>query len=555
MSSRPARGAATVRVDSRRTGPYSSYHDRFMTIDDALQDSSPTAMPSAPSASSAPPASTGQIHAHEIGLAVRNGIKLGGSLLLTWSVALIVRFQVPAHLGPTRVGHFGFAESFANMFLCFVSLGIDTYIVKEISVRPKHASDFIGGVFALRVAMSVVLFSVMMLALKLTGRMGEIPATVAVFAVTQFFISLNQTLAAILQATSKVDRLAISNVGGKVVWGVGLLLGLHYNAPLPLLALPMLLGEVLRIMILVPTARIAAGVHFRFTTEGLWPVLVASLPYFIGTIALTFGNNLSMSALEFIRKDDREVGWYAASQNLGSLAMLLCPLLVWVIMPMLSRAWARSPDEMMAIVRRSFEALLVIIAPATTMISCGSDIFVRVAFGEKFAPAAAGLSILSLVFVMFYLNIMLGNALVITGKQWWNTLISVSSIFSIALLMLVCVPLGRWLLGTGGECAGAATAVVANEMLVVGAMLTRFDSPPLDRRNVVVIVKSLAIAACVLLTNHYILGLGAARLVVDLALYLALALAVKVVRLADVRKLVELVKSRGRSQDPLSQRT
>jgi len=114
------------------------------------------------------------------------------------------------------------------------------------------------------------------------------------------------------------------------------------------------------------------------------------MPYFIGTIALSFGNNLSMSALEFIRKDDREVGWYAASQNLRLARDAPVPLLVLGgIMPMLSRAWVRSPEEMMTIVRRSFEALLVLIAPATTLLSCaGADVFVRIAFGEKFLPAA-----------------------------------------------------------------------------------------------------------------------------------------------------------------------
>ena len=504
--------------------------------------SSPSEMESSPSSS--PPAS--KIHAHEVGLAVRNGIKLGGSLLLTWSVALLVKFQVPAHLGPTRVGHFGFAESFAGMFTGIVTLGIDTYIVKEVSVRPKHASDFVGGVFALRFVIWLVLLAGMMISLRLTGRTGEISATVAVFAITQFFMALNQTLAAILQATSKVDRLAISNVSGKVVWGVGLLIGLHYSAPLPVLALPMLLGELLRIAILVPTTRAAAGVKYHVSLRLLRPVLIASMPYFIGTIALSFGNNLSMSALEFIRKDDREVGWYAASQNLGSLAMLLCPLLVWVIMPMLSRAWVRSPEEMMTIVRRSFEALLVLIAPATTLLSCGADVFVRLAFGEKFLPAAAGLSILSLVFVMFYLNIMLGNALVIVGKGWTNTIISCCSIFSIALLMFICVPTGRWLLGTGGECAGAAAAVVLNEMGVVVAMLACFDSPPLDRRNYIVIAKCLVIAACVITVNHFIVGLGPARLVLDLGLYVALGAVLRVVRPADVRQMIAVVEIASR---------
>jgi O-antigen/teichoic acid export membrane protein len=522
-----------------------------MRTDEALHESSSPSMPSEkPSVPSSRP-SADKIHAHEIALALRNGIKLGGSLLITWSVALIVRFQIPAHLGPTRVGHFGFAESFAGMFISLTGLGIETYVVKEISVRPSHASDFVGGVFAVRAVLFAVLLGAMMVTLKLTGRTGEILPTVAVFAATQFFIALNLTLAAILQATSKVGRLAISNVAAKVIWGGGLLVALHYNAPLPILALPMLVGELLRLAVLVPTARIAAGLRYRVDLKRLRPVLLASMPYFIGGVAVSFGSNLSVSALEFIRKDEREVGWYAASQNLGSLAMLLCPLLVWVVMPMLSRAWARSPDDGMKIVRRSLETLIVLIAPATTLLSCGADIFVRVAFGAKFAPAATGLSILSLVFVMFYLNIMLGNALVISGQEWWNTIVSVCSIFTMALLMLLCVPVGRVLLGTGGECAGAATAVIVNEMGVVAAMLSRFTSPPIDRRNVLVIVKSIAIAACVITTDRFIRGLGPARLVADLALYLALAVAIRVVRFEDVRDMIRVVRSR-RSPEPAS---
>jgi O-antigen/teichoic acid export membrane protein len=493
------------------------------------------------------PSSDGKIHAHEIGLAVRNGIKLGGSLLATWSVALVVKFQIPIHLGPTRVGYFGFAESFAGMFLGFASLGIDTYVIKEVSVRPGHASDFVGGAFALRTLLFVILLGAMTVTLKLTGRTGEILPTVGVFAATQFLQSLNATLAAILQATSKVGRLALSNVGGKMVWGVGLLVGLHFGVPLYLLALPMFLAEVLRLLILVPTARSAMGLRYRIDLGQLRPVLVASMPYFISGVAVSFGGNLSMSALEFIRKDEREVGWYAASQNLGSLAMLLCPLLVWVVMPMLSRAWARSPDEAMKIIRRSTEALIVIIAPVTTLISCGSDIFVRLAFGEKFAPAATGLSILSLVFVMFYLNIMLANALVISGQAWQNTLISVGSIFTLTLLMLVCVPVGRRLVGVGGECAGAAAAVIINELGVVVAMLSRFELPPLDRRNFVVIAKSLVIAVCVLTCDRFIRSLGPARLVADLGLYLVLALVLRVVQMSDVRQMIHVVKAR-RSQ-------
>src|SRR5580658_8347716 len=92
-------------------------------------------------------------------VALRNGLKMGGSLLITWSVAVIVKLHVPAHLGPIRQGHFGFAESFATMFFTTLGLGVDVYIAKEVAVRPSHASDVVGGVFALRVLMSVVLLA------------------------------------------------------------------------------------------------------------------------------------------------------------------------------------------------------------------------------------------------------------------------------------------------------------------------------------------------------------------------------------------------------------
>src|SRR4051794_20126287 len=99
---------------------------------------------SSPSVVPAPALQSGG--ASDAATALRNAIKLGGSLLATWTVALAVRFQLPRHLGPVRFGDFNFCDSFTAAFFIFLSLGIETYIQKEVSVRPKHASEFFGGV-------------------------------------------------------------------------------------------------------------------------------------------------------------------------------------------------------------------------------------------------------------------------------------------------------------------------------------------------------------------------------------------------------------------------
>jgi O-antigen/teichoic acid export membrane protein len=485
-----------------------------------------------------------EIHAHEIAVAVRNALKLGGSLILTWTVALIVKLQIPAHLGPIRNGRFGFSDGFAAMFFSAVSLGIETYIYKEVPVRPKHASDFMGGVFAVRGVLSLVVFIIMAATLYFTGRPTEVILTACVFGVSQVLMSANGTLAAVLQAVTHVGRLAVANVAAKVIWGAGLLIGLYYDVPLWALALPMAISELLKTFVLVPSARIAANLRYQINVAATKAAIIASFPYFVNMVAVGFGNSLAISSLEYIRLDEREVGWFAACQNIASLAMLLHPLLVWVVMPMLSRAQARSQQEASVVLRRALEGLVVVIGPATVFISSGADIFVRLAFGVKFAPATLGLSILSLVFIMTYTNIMMASSLIVSGRSWSVTSISILSIFVLSGLMLVLVPMGRHLFGVGGECAGASIAVITSEAATVVAMVTRFDDWPLDRRNISVTLKTILVSAIVLVLNHYIHDLGAIRLVIDMVAYLALALAIGVFTVKDIRQVVQIIKQR-----------
>jgi len=252
-------------------------------------------------------------------------------------------------------------------------------------------------------------------------------------------------------------------------------------------------------------------------------------------VAIAFGNSLALSSLEFIRQDQREVGWFSAASNLASLATLLHPLVAWVVMPMLSRAKARSDAEMTSILRRALEGLVIVVAPGTLFMSAGSDVLIGLAFGSEFAPAALGFSIQSLVFLMMYTNVMLATALILRDRGWTVTLISIGSVCLLATLMLITVPLGRQYFGVGGECAGGAIAVYGHE--------ARFDDSPFDARLVSVLLKISVIAALTLTLNHYLMSLGAVRLVIVMGSYVALAFATGVIRPKDVRAVVQAVKS------------
>jgi O-antigen/teichoic acid export membrane protein len=507
--------------------------------------SPPSVSETRPSAETSP-AAVEHVRRREWAVALRNGAKMGGSLLITWSVALIVKLRVPALLGPVRLGHFGFADSFAGMFFAVLGLGVDVHIMKEVAVKPKYASDVVGGVLVLRVLMSLLIFPVMALVLWRTGRSGEILVAVLVFGVGYVLTNVSSTLGAVLQANSRVGPAVVANIVTKIAWGGGLLIALHYNASLAFLALPFLVGEALRVAILMLSAKAVTGLEFRIDVKALREALVERVPYFINGLALGIQGNLVMSVLEFVRRDEREVGWFNAVQNLASLCMLLSPLLFWVVMPLLARAQARSEEEGMMVFRRCLEALVVAIAPITVLISAGADFLIHIVFRDKFAPAATGLSILSLVFVMTYSNMMVATHLTVLKKGWSVTVISISSIFVTSLMMLIFVPLGRRLLGEGGECAGAASAVIGSEAVTLVAMLTRYPRVPLDKRNIRVFAKTAAVAAVTLLLNHQLRFLGPIlRLVIDAFVYAGLALALGLVRIQDIQFALRLIRRRG----------
>jgi O-antigen/teichoic acid export membrane protein len=230
--------------------------------------------------------------------------------------------------------------------------------------------------------------------------------------------------------------------------------------------------------------------------------------------------------------------------------MLLSPLLFWVVMPLVSRAQARSEEEGMAVFRRALEGIVVAIAPVTVLISAGSDILIRVAFGAKYAPAHVGLSILSLVFVMTYMNMLFSLHLIVQGMGWSVTTISVGSVFVTSALVVLLVPLGRRLLPEGGECAGAATSVILSEAIVLVAMVSRFRTFPLDARNIRAIGTSVAIGAAVLVLDKQIRGLGPARLAVDAVAYTVLAFGTGAVRVSDLGVVLRLIRHRGGDSMP-----
>jgi O-antigen/teichoic acid export membrane protein len=483
---------------------------------------------------------TASLSASETATALKNGIRLASSLVATWTVALVVRFQLPRMLGPEQFGHYSFCDAFTGSVFSLLGLGVGTYIIKEVAVRPGHASDFLGGMLLIRAVLGSLVTLGMFAFFHYSGRGDDMQSLMLAFALVHFTIGVNQYVANILQASSQVGALAAVNVAAKVIWGGSLMLALLSQLPLYMLALATLLSELIKSFVLLRAARSAVQLRLRCDLRATKQVVAASLPFFANTIALELGYRIDVTTLEFLAPGP-EVGWYSAANSFAGLALLVSPELGWVVMPLFARASQRSEEEVFRIARGALRSVLMLVIPVTLGLTLMAELCVTLAFGEAFLPAVYAMQLLAPMFIATYVAIILANVLIVLERSWLLTTVSFIAVVFEAIVIVLVVPQLR---GStpGYVAAGAAFGLAASEYLTVALLLRAVGKQAFDAATTQSLLKCLALCIVVAVIDRSLLQLGVARFVVDFVVYVAGVFGTGAVRYEELKALVALVR-------------
>ncbi|HMS01735.1 MAG TPA: flippase [Gemmatimonadaceae bacterium] len=496
--------------------------------------SDPAPHPPAPSDT----ATAGPGLASDVRHATRSALQLGLGLLGSWLIGMAIRFALPRWLGPEQFGVLQFAEVFATTAMIVTTLGSDTYIRKEVATRPEHATEFFGGTLFIGTLVGIVVLALALPTLSHFGKSADVLWIVGWVAVAQILANINSLYAALLHAVGAVGGLASLNVVAKVVWALGIVVAIRAGAGLTGIAQALLVSEVVRGAVLVRLGRQHVDLTLRVDLAATARMMRLSLPFFVAGVAQTIYARIDVSILSFLA-NDTEVGWYGAASTIAGLSLLLSPIIAWVLLPLSSRAAARSEADLLEVSRQAMAFVLIIAVPASLGIFLAADELIHLAFGDAFAPAAASLRIIAPTFLLTYLAMVSASLLVRLDRAWTVTWISLGGMLISPTLNLLFVPRFAAHFGTGGAGLGSATALTLTECFTAGAMTWTLRSRAFDGPRLRLIGTTMLLALGIVALDHLLRPLGIWRLPLDAAAYVAAGIALRIIH---VPTLIDLVR-------------
>ncbi len=483
--------------------------------------------------------------AHEVSAAVANAVKLGLSVLGSILVAVVVRLFVPRYLGPELFGQLNYADAFAATALSFAALGVDTYIRKEVATRPAHASDFYGGFLALRLGLSLLLFGAMAAWLYGADKPPLIWHLVFLFGLGRVAFVDNSTSTALLQAVGRFNEISAMNVVSKLVWGVGIAVGLWAGQSTRWVACSFLVSEALKSGYLLWVVQAKLKLSWRVQVAATADVVRRSFPYFVNNVALQIYAYVNIILLEHW-STNQEVGWYGSTMTLASFAGMFVPVLQAVVMPMAARLYKKSEAAMDELMRSTGRLIIVVVTWLALIFMLHAEFVAALAFGKQYAPAAESLRIIAPMFPLTYLATLLALHLIQQGRNWTLTRIS---LFNVVLNPLLNTPLIIYGVRTGipGRAgAMSALATTLTELLTVGINMWLLGKAAVDRLLWRTLGLTALNAALVVLLHHLTLALGPWRILLESVAYLSLAAMLGTLPVGELRRMVVQYRQRRR---------
>lgn len=345
---------------------------------------------------------------------LRNIRALTAAKAATLLGALVTAAWTARVLGPESFGVLGFGTSLMAWAALFVNLGLSTYAVREIARDRSQARLLAERVLTLRVILAVLVGA------AYAGFVLSIdkPALVKTVLLVQAVQLLGNALVLdfVYQATERMGVIATREIGTSLA-GMVLVLVLVRGPDDAVIAAAITGGSLVvnALLMLTRFRRDFGSLRPRIEPAAWAAILKVAAPMAVSVFAWAIFSHLDLVMLGFMADHD-EVGWYSAGVRVYVLACTAGQIVMNAFLPQLAAAYG---DPLQ--VRRRMADFATSMLGVGFLVATGGLVLapaiIALLFGPAYAPASGPMRLMMLSAAVTYLNMVLGNPLLVWHRQ------------------------------------------------------------------------------------------------------------------------------------------
>lgn len=379
---------------------------------------------------------------------------LAGKLL-----SLVVGFIIARYLGPYAFGDLSFADAFAALFAAVGTLGLDSFIIREIIQHPDKRDEILGTSLVMRLAANAVLIPLAILTYLAFRQLSTNETEVSL----ALLIALCSS-AALFKSFNIIDSYFQSQVASKyvvqvqnvcLVLSTGVKIALIYNhAPVFYFAGALVFDSaILALGLLFIYKQKQLQLHtWTFNWTRAKSLIQQSWPLILTAVMISIYMKIDQVMLK--SAGSKIVGIYSAAARISESWYFIPVAIVTSVFPAIIHARKTDIDRYQKRLQNLYDLLVAISLPVAILVSIFANQIIHVLYGNPYQGAGILLSIHIWSGIFVFLGSASSQFLLAEGY----TLISFSRTTFGAL---VNVLLNLWLIPIYGALGASIATLIA----------------------------------------------------------------------------------------------
>lgn len=393
---------------------------------------------------------------------IYNAFFSAGARVVEMALALVIIRLIAEYLKEGGFGDYTIVLTFVYIFSVLADLGLYSIVARDISREGADEKRIINNAFTFRVVAGFFILGMAYFFSLPFPYSSEVKTGIAIAAAGYWVLSNTQVLTGLFQKHLAVDKLAVAEIGGRIMQLVFVWYFTSNNFGFLYVVLAIFLGSMVNFFMVLKFASKYVKIRFEFDFFFWKKLLKESVPLAIAAILVLIYFKLNLIFLSLM-KDSEAVGVYGLAFKIMENLIFFPAMIVGLTMPIMSRYIFTDREKFRSIAQRTLNFLLIAVVPVIVGVIMTSEKIIRLFSSSGFNDSPKVLNILMIALGFIFLGAIFSNIIIVANKQNSLAKIYLAGSFFNVLGNLVLIPKYSYF--------GAAAVTVATEFLVTMLMI------------------------------------------------------------------------------------